>query len=121
MNGLERRYLDRFYIPDAKIRYLCKDGRSACVPLADFTKISARFRAEHNLRQGDALDLELQIPDREVIIIKGIVILISEPDANNSFYAVAQFLPFGSDERYNSMESYEQLTKVTEKYLAMVG
>jgi hypothetical protein len=121
MNGLERRYLDRFYIPDAKIRYLCKDERSACVPLADFTKISARFSAEHNLREGDPLDLELLIPDKEAIMIKGIVILITEPDSNHSIYHVVQFLPFGSDERYNSMESHKQLTEVTVEYLQAVG
>ena len=121
MNGIERRYLDRFYIPGAEIRYLCKDGRSGRVPLADFTKISARFCAEHKLREGDALDLELLIPEKEAIVIKGIVILITEPDSNHSIYYVTQFLPFGSDERYNSMESHKQLTEVTREYLQAVG
>ena len=45
----------------------------------------------------------------------------TEPDSNDSIYYVVQFLPFGSDERYNSMESHKLLTEVAQEYLQAVG
>ena len=46
--------------------------------------------------------------------------LIFTTDSENPAYAVVQFLLFGSDERYNSMHSYEQLKELSEEYLQSV-
>jgi len=112
----ERRYLDRFEIPDAKIQYKLQNGNSAKVKLIDITKISVRFYIKHKMSAGEYIELDILEKRKEKISVKGHVVWIFENDKNNKSSAVAQFLPFGTDEKINSMETYEQLAQLVEEY-----
>ena len=96
----ERRYLDRFMIPGAKIHYQLQNGFSATTNLIDFTKISARFYVNHKMQAGDIIDLDIIAKRKEKISVKGHVVWTHE---QNKSIAVVQFLPFGTDKKINSM------------------
>jgi Icc-related predicted phosphoesterase len=42
-------------------------------------------------------------------------------ESENVSYAAVQFLPFGTDERYNSMEIYQKLKKIVSAYESMTN
>ena len=106
MYQIERRHLDRFKMPGAKISYKLPDGSSSCVKLVDITRSSIRFEINNSVVIGEIIELEIIVPRKDKIFIKGHVVWTSKPDSESPAYAVVQFLPFGSDERYNSMQSY---------------
>jgi hypothetical protein len=121
-NGFERRQLERFRISGAQVHYKqlggFKDAKevSAKMPLIDFTKISIRFKSKHNLQPGALIELDILIPGKKKIHVKGNVIWSTEATENREGYAVVQFLPFGTDERYNSMRAHDQLQKLDKEY-----
>ena len=117
MYQIERRYLDRFKIQGAEVSLNLPDGSSSRLPLVDMTRSSARFEVKNDLKIGEIIEMEIIIPHKENIHIKGKVVWTSKANADNPAYAGVQFLPFGSDECYNSMHSYEQLKKLSEEYL----
>ncbi len=120
MYQLERRHLDRFKIPGAEISYKLPDGSSSRVNLVDITRSGVRFETKNAVNIGEIIELEIIVPRKDKIFIKGHVVWTSKPNSENPAYAVVQFLPFGSDERYNSMHSYEQLKELSEEYLQSV-
>lgn len=113
----ERRYLDRFEIPGAKIQYKLQNGNSAKVKLIDITKISARFYVKHKMSEDEIIELDIIVEGKEKITVKGHVVWILDNVNNNNLSAVVQFLPFGTDEKINTMKSYEQLAELAEEYL----
>ena len=121
-SGYERRQLERFKIPGAQVRYKQHGGFreskeiTATVPLVDFTKISVRFKSKQTLQPGALVELIIMIPGKKKIQVKGNVIWSTEATENREGYAVVQFLPFGTDERYNTMRSHDQLLKIEKKY-----
>jgi len=121
MYGIERRYLDRFEIPDAEV--VCRAGERSAIrgSLADITKISVKFEISMSFNPGDLLQLEIVIPNKEKIFVKGHIVRTIDPTNEQPAYAAVQFLPFGSDERYNSMQSYEQLDALTMEYMQKVA
>jgi len=121
MQGIDRRYLDRFEIPDARVVYQSEENSGKCGSLADITKISAKFEVSQSFKPGDLLQLEIVIPNKERIFVKGHIVRIINPLNGEPAYAAVQFLPFGSDVRYNSMESYEQLDALTIEYTQKVA
>ena len=121
MYGIERRYLDRFEVPDAEVIYRFAGSNESRGSLADITKISVCFETGHAFNNGDHIELEIIIPDKESITVSGHVVRIIEAEANSPIYAAVQFFPFGSDDRYNSMESYTQLNDLTEEYMKKVA
>ena len=116
MFNYEKRYLDRFEIPGAKIEYKLQNGNSAKVKLIDITKISARFSTKHKMAEGEYIELDILIEGKENIAVKGHVVWTLEDDDHNNSFAVAQFLPFGTDEKINNMKCYEQLAQLTEEF-----
>ena len=120
MYQIERRHLDRFNIPGAEIIYKLPDGTSSRVKLVDATRSGVRFEINNPVIIGEIIELEIIVPQNDNIFIKGHVVWTSKPDSENPAYAVVQFLVFGSDERYNSMQSYEQLKELSEEYLQSV-
>ncbi|KPL14752.1 MAG: hypothetical protein AMS23_00215 [Bacteroides sp. SM1_62] len=120
----DRRNLVRFKIPGAKVRYKQHKGfreaeeASGVMAVVDITRISIRFEAKDFLYPGSLIDLELIIPGKKKSIkVKGNIVWSSEATSDQPGYAVVQFLPFGSDERYNTMEAHEQLRKLSEEYM----
>ena len=120
MYQIERRHLDRFKIPGAEISYKLPDGSWSRVNLVDITRSGVRFETKNAVNIGEIIELEIIVPRKDKIYIKGHVVWTSKPDLENPAYAVVQFLLFGSDERYNSMHSYEQLKELAEEYLQSV-
>ena len=120
MYQIERRHLDRFKIPGAEISYKSPDGSSSLVNLVDITRSSVRFETTNAVNIGEIIELEIIVPQKDKIFIKGHVVWTSKPDSENPAYAVVQFLPFGSDIRYNSTNSYDQLKELSEEYLTHV-
>jgi len=121
MQGIERRYLDRFEVPEAEVTYQSTEGSVLRGSLADITKISVKFEVNDFFKPGDLLHLEIIVPNKDRISVKGhIVRTINKMDGKPA-YAAVQFLPFGSDARYNSMESYEQLDALTVEYMQKVA
>ena len=112
----ERRYLDRFEIPGAKIQYRLQNEISATLELIDITKISVRFFVKHKISAGEYIELDILVKGKEKISVKGHVVWTLENDNNIKSSAVVQFLPFGTDERINSIENYEQLAQLVEEY-----
>jgi hypothetical protein len=100
---LERRHADRFEIPGAQVEYRLNGSFSSKMPLKDITNGGARFAIQHRFTRGDEVELEIQIPMKDQISVKGFIVWATEADA------AVQFLPFGTDDRYNSFESYEQI------------
>ena len=120
MYQIERRHLDRFKIPGANVSYKLPDGSSSRVNIVDITRSGVRFEINDPVIIGEIIELKIIVPRKNNIFIKGHVVWTSKPDSENPAYAVVQFLPFGSDERYNSMQSYEQLKELSEEYLQSV-
>jgi hypothetical protein len=120
MNGIERRHADRLQIIGANVIYTLNNGQFGLQPLNDLTMSSARFEIDHIMKDEDIIELELIIPGEDKVYVKGKVIRLSNPAFEHPPYVVIQFLPFGTDERYNSMQSYEQLKNLIDKYLQTV-
>ena len=100
---LERRHADRFEIPGARVEYRLNGSISSKMPLRDITNGGARFAVQHRFTRGDEVKLEIRIPSRDQISLKGFIVWATDIDA------AVQFLPFGTDDRYNSFESYEKI------------
>lgn len=118
MLKLERRYLDRIKIPGAEVEYKSKDGNTTKGELIDLTKISVKFYIDCELNEGDFIEIVIYVEDREEIHVKGNIVWIKIVNENNisRTVGVVQFLPFGSDERYNSLDCYEKLIKLEKDY-----
>ena len=121
-NGFERRQLERFRIPEARVHYKQHQGFKNAKEISeegsliDFTKISIRFKSKHTLQSGALVEMVILIPGKKKIHVKGHVIWSTEATENHLGYAVVQFLPFGTDERYNSMRAHDQLQKLEKEY-----
>ena len=116
MNKFDRRYLDRFEIPGAKIQYKLQNGNSAKLKLVDITKISVRFYVKHKISAGEFIELDILVKGKEKISVKGHVVWTHEDENHIQSSVVVQFLPFGTDERINSIKNYEQLAQLVEEY-----
>jgi hypothetical protein len=116
VNIIERRHFERLSILGAKVLYKRNNGHVALVPINDLTLRSMCFKIKHPLKLGEHIELDIIIPDKAAINVKGIVTRLEIPA-----YAVAQFYAFGTDERYNSMDSYDQLKKIMDEYLVAVN
>jgi hypothetical protein len=112
----ERRHADRFTIPGAKMRIHQNGATSELLHVEDMTKSSIRFQIERSVIQGQEIEIELNVPEMDPLLIKGHVIWAIDPWGAENGNAVIQFLPFGTDERYNSIQTYEQLCAITDKY-----
>ena len=111
---LERRHSDRFEVPGAMVQYQMNGEIKNQMPLKDITNGGIRFNISHHLQKGDFIELEIEIPENEKITVKGNVVWATNVDA------AVQFLPFGTDERYNSFESYQQIKNLMNEYINVV-
>ena len=65
------------------------------------------------------------MPDQTGVLknihVRGNVVRIVNRKGSTPLSVAVQFLPFGSDERYNSMDSYSQLNALSEEYMQKVA
>lgn len=105
----ERRYSDRYPVPDAKVVYRLKSGDEDQKPIKDITHSGVCFEFSHSTEVGHELEIELIIPGKDKIVLKGNIVWTSVTEERPEGFAAAQFLPFGTDERYNTMDSHKKL------------
>ena len=103
---LERRHSDRFEIPGASVNYVLQDGNQAHMPLRNITHGGVCFGVEHSLAKGDLVEIDIKLPGNAEISVRGNVVWVSKLDA------AVQFLPFGTDERYNTFTNYQKLKEL---------
>ena len=120
----DRRYLDRFKIPGAKVIYKQREGFhgaksvSGRTALIDLTYISCRFEVNHILQPGAIVELQILVSGRRKIKVVGYIVWVSDENMGKPSVAVVQFYPFGTDSRYNSLHSLKQLKELSAQYLS---
>lgn len=105
----ERRYSERYKLPGAKINYKTDNGNGHEKSVKDITHSGICFEFSHTGEEGNKLEIELIIPGRDKIVLKGNIVWTSVESQSGPGFAAAQFLPFGTDERYNTMENHKKL------------
>ena len=85
------------------VNYVLQDGNKAQMPLKNITHGGICFSVEHSLEKGDLVELDIKLPGNAEISVKGNVVWSSRLDA------AVQFLPFGTDERYNSFKDFNAI------------
>jgi Tfp pilus assembly protein PilZ len=108
---LERRHSDRFEIPGARVNYYVNDGEEIQMPLKNITHGGICFEIMYPLELGELVEVDIKLPGNNEIFVKGNVVWTTE------LAAAVQFLPFGTDERYNSFKSYQQIKEVLTEHI----
>jgi hypothetical protein len=108
----EKRNTERYAVPGSRVEYKLEGGQSAETPVKDITHGGLCFEFEHSAEEGNLIEIEIRIPGREKLVLKGNIVWTSISSTDDPNYAAMQFLPFGTDERYNSMKYHERLKKL---------
>ena len=108
---IERRHSDRFEIPGARVNYSMENGKKVQMPLRNITHGGICFGIEQPLEKGELVEVDIKLPGNAEIYVKGNVVWASK------FDAAVQFLPFGTDERYNSFKSYQKIKEVLTEHV----
>ena len=116
---LDRRNTDRFNISGAQILYKPENGEAALKPMKDLTLSGVCFQVDEKMPAGYFLELRVIIHGNESIMLKGNVVWSKFMEAEGIIFTAVQFLPFGTDERYNSMENYQKLKKLVGVYQSL--
>jgi len=106
---IDRRKMERCTIPGAWIVFDQVGSTSRSGSVKDLSTSAICFRSDQKLKQGFSLNMTRSVSGEKDINIKGEVIRISERENANTFDVVVQFFLFGTYERYNSMNAYNQL------------
>jgi len=123
----DRRALERVKIKGAAISYRFVNELRVInrylgpEPLEDLTWSSIRFATDKSLQPGELLDVEISIPGENKLRVRGCVIWISDLPINEKFYAVVQFLAYGSTKPYNSIKIKERLKQIVDKYSRIIN
>ena len=124
VNPIDRRKLERVAIPDAWVIYYKDDALYRFGILLNISRSAVCFEIQESLGIDAFLDLEIIIPNKEKLLIRGTNIREGESffrDESTEIYyykyAVVQFAPFGTDERYNSMQILEHLKSIEKEFL----
>lgn len=115
MAQYERRYTDRYPLPGAKVQYNLEGGNSDETPVKDITQGGLCFEFTHSADEGHQIEIELKIPGMGNLVLKGNIVWTSVSSGDDPDMAAMQFLPFGTDDRYNSMENHKRLKKVLQE------
>jgi hypothetical protein len=105
------------YVNDMKVlkRYIGPE------PLEDLTWSSLRFITDKSIHPGEILDVEISIPGESKVRVRGCVIWMSDIPINSKYYAVVQFLAYGTSKPYNSIKIKERLKQIVNKYSSIMN
>jgi hypothetical protein len=125
IDSFDKRKIERVVIPETWVIYYKDDSLYRFGTLLNISRSAACFEIQDSLEVNSFLELEIIIPDKEKLKIKGTIIREGESFFRNEEieiyhfkYAVVQFSPYGDDdERYNSLQVYEQLKDLEKEYL----
>ena len=109
---LKQRQIDRFKITGAEVLYHTSENLAKRVPLIDISINTVRFKLSDDFNKREILDMELIIPPKEKIFLKGKAVRISMNNPKDPDSIAVQFSPFGSDKRYNSLNSFKRLNQL---------
>jgi len=112
----DRRHSERFSVAGAKLHFKTHHGDTVESEIADLTNSSVRFKIAHDPISEDIIEVGIDVPGFHLVRIRGRIIWKSDPAQENPAFAVMQFLPFGTDERYNSMGTRNQIKTIIEKH-----
>lgn len=119
---IERRHLERFKIPAAEVYYRQEAGFRDCVAveakgkMVDLTVKGVRFEADQKLCPGARIRVEVHVPDRERIALKGNVVWVGRVQDQGPLFAVVEFLDYADEPGYNPRQSLEQLEELRDNY-----
>lgn len=123
----EKRTTPRVEIPQAKVYYKKDQGfelfkkLDGPLPLRDLGMGGACFEVSSGLEwgdlfYGDPLYLEIIMPDRKKVHVKGHIRWISGIQNSDSSYIGMEFRPFGEGIRSNSRRSQKRIEQFTNAY-----
>ncbi|MCB0283980.1 MAG: PilZ domain-containing protein [Calditrichae bacterium] len=118
----ERRKIIRFKIPGSMVFFseispLKVTQRLSGDGLIDDISIKGiRFSTESQLYSGLSLNLDLIIPGREQISLKGNVVWISGKQKNDQYFAFVEFIEFSDDEGFNPAHLQNVLETILNEY-----
>lgn len=119
---VERRRLERFHVPDARVVYKLESVFSDQIPvegegkLIDLTVKGVRFESEEEFSAGVRLNIEILVPGEEEIPLIGNVVWTKKLDENGTINSVIEFIEFDDDPEFNSLESLEKLEALQKQY-----
>ena len=120
--NVERRRLERFHVPDAKVVYQLESLFNDQIPvegegeLIDLTVKGVRFASEEELSAGVRLNIEIIVPGEEEIPLIGNVVWTRKLDENGTINSVIEFIEFDDDPEFNSYDSLEKLEALQRQY-----
>jgi hypothetical protein len=117
MYPAERRKMDRYELPGAWVMFRYGQGPSRAGVLKDISFSAVCFKSEKSFEPGISMDVVISIPGIEDIFVKGTVIRAAQKSIKNIYNIVVQFMLFGTDPRYNSITSYNQLKNLNENLM----
>ena len=118
---LDRRNTDRLKISGAQILFKRESGEAAMKPMKDLTFSGVCFEVDEKMTVGDLIEMRIILPGEESITIKGNIVWSEVNASTKIVYTAVQFLPFGTDERYNPMEIYQKLKKIVSAYQCLTN
>ena len=68
------------------------------------------------IKNGAFIEIEIAIPTKQKLVVKGHVIWTKQKESNRPGFAVVQFLPVGTDERFNSTENISQINDLIDEF-----
>jgi hypothetical protein len=108
----DRRYNERYPLPAAKVRYKVDENEVHGKSVKDITHSGVCIEFSHSTEVGSQIEIELTIPGKDSLVLKGNIVWTGFQNADKAGYAGMQFLPFGTDERYNTMDDHDKLRKL---------
>mgnify|MGYP005835676173 CR=1 FL=1 len=120
---IERRHLERIKIPAAEVCYRQEAGFRNCEAfeakgeMIDLTVRGVRFKGDQKLCPGARIYVEIHVPDREEIALKGNVLWVGQILDQDPYFAVVEFLDYADEPGYNSRQSLQQLEELLNKYI----
>ncbi|HEM49408.1 MAG TPA: hypothetical protein ENO27_04260 [Caldithrix sp.] len=118
---VERRILERFHVPNAKVKYKLEALFSDQLPvegkgdLIDLTVKGVRFETDEDIKAGSRLNIEIILNNDERIPLIGNVVWTKALE-NGKINSVVEFIDFDDDPEFNSFDSLEKLEELEKEY-----
>jgi hypothetical protein len=116
---MERRFIDRFQVPKARVRYAKENFIvlvSRAMPLKDLSKYGACIELKEEIDPGYVVTIKISVPGKKSISVKGKIIWSNSKETDFRHHAGIQFLPFGKGRKYNSFNSRQKLEYWTNQF-----
>ncbi len=115
--GIEKRTCMRFQIPGATISYKFKEHVEEFSPLVDMSRGGLKFIGKKPPDIHTAVTLDISIPgERSPLTLHGKVQWISYVEANDQYFIVVQFNPYGEKQGENYPGNMVKIIALEQKY-----